>query len=135
MRRVFADTNYLLALINRNDHLHHAAMAAQKNVKSAQIVTTDEVLSEFLNYCSSRGPSIRLIAAQMVDGLRSDPKVTVVEQSRKTFDGGLQLYKNRHDKEYSLADCISFQLMMRDGIKEVLTHDHHFKQEGFTILL
>jgi uncharacterized protein len=44
------------------------------------------------------------------------------------------LYKDRPDKEYSLTDCISMQVMRREGLTEVLTNDHHFTQEGFRIL-
>ncbi|MFI5386712.1 MAG: nucleic acid-binding protein, partial [Fimbriimonadales bacterium] len=44
-------------------------------------------------------------------------------------------YKARPDKEYSLADCISMEAMRQEGITEILTHDNHFTQEGFTKLL
>jgi len=44
------------------------------------------------------------------------------------------LYEQRPDKEYSLTDCISMQVMKAMGITEVLTHDRHFVQEGFIIL-
>ena len=37
--------------------------------------------------------------------------------------------------EYSLTDCISMETMRAEGIREILTHDNHFTQEGFTILL
>lgn len=39
------------------------------------------------------------------------------------------------DKGYSLTDCISMNVMRAQGMAEVLTHDGHFAQEGFTILL
>jgi hypothetical protein len=71
-----------------------------------------------------------LAAAQAVEGLRTDARVTVVEQSRATFDGGLNRYKQFADKEWSLTDCVSFELMSRDGIAEALTDDHHFEQGG-----
>jgi predicted nucleic acid-binding protein len=59
----------------------------------------------------------------------------VIEHSHETFLAGLELYEARPDKGYSLTDCISMNLMRERGINEVLTHDHHFEQEGFTILL
>ena len=46
----------------------------------------------------------------------------------------LTLYEARPDKEYSLTDCIAMQTMRREGLTEVLTNDHHFTQEGFSIL-
>ena len=63
------------------------------------------------------------------------PSILVRRQSHQTFDAGLALYKARPDKGYSLVDCISMETMRREGITEVLTHDAHFTQEGFTILL
>jgi predicted nucleic acid-binding protein len=41
----------------------------------------------------------------------------------------------RPDKGYSLTDCVSMLVMRQEGITEILTHDIHFTQEGFTKLL
>ena len=60
----------------------------------------------------------------------------MIPQSHQSFLDGLALYKARPDKGYSLTDCISMQVMRREGITEILTHDDHFTQEGwFAILL
>jgi len=61
--------------------------------------------------------------------------VIVRPQTHQSFLDGLALYKARPDKEYSLTDCISMEAMRQEGISEILTHDNHFTQEGFTILL
>lgn len=135
MRRVLADACYLIALVNRHDELHEACLREQRKLRGVPVLTTDEILAEVLNYYSGRGPVWRRIASDMVTALRGDASVVVVEQSRATFDLGLDLYRKRNDKEYSLADCISFELMRREGIDEALTNDHHFAQEGFTALL
>ena len=134
MTRVFADTCYWVALANRHDELHPAALAAQKRLTHATVVTTDEVLGEVLNFYLAVVQR-RNAATQIVDAIRTDPHVLVLEQSRRTFDGGLTLYKGRSDKEYSHVDCISFVLMTQDGITDALTNDHHFEQEGFVALL
>ena len=55
-------------------------------------------------------------------------------QSRDSFLAGLELYRARPDKGFSLADCISMQTMRREGLTEVLTNDRHFEQEGFRAL-
>jgi predicted nucleic acid-binding protein len=46
----------------------------------------------------------------------------------------LSLYKARADKGYSLTDCISMNTMRERNLTEVLTHDQHFAQEGFSLL-
>ena len=51
-----------------------------------------------------------------------------------SFLGGLELYRARPDKGYSLVDCISMQTMRREGLTDVLTNDRHFEQEGFRSL-
>jgi len=135
MTNIFADACYWIALLHRNDQLHRAAVAVQTKLAHANVVTTDEVLGEVLNFFGGRGPELRTLAAKTVEALRADARVRVVEQSRTTFDNGLALYKNRRDKEYSLVDCVSFELMTRDGITEALTDDHHFVQAGFVALL
>jgi predicted nucleic acid-binding protein len=61
--------------------------------------------------------------------------VTVLPQSRDSFLAGLRLYELRLDKAYSLTDCISMEIMRREKLDEVLTHDEHFSQEGFRPLL
>ncbi len=53
---------------------------------------------------------------------------------RESFISGLQLYRARSDKGYSMTDCISMQTMRREGLTEVLTNDRHFEQEGFRTL-
>jgi predicted nucleic acid-binding protein len=44
-------------------------------------------------------------------------------------------YEGREDKEYSLTDCISMNVMDSHRLTEALTNDHHFEQEGFTVLI
>ena len=60
--------------------------------------------------------------------------VPVIPQTRMGFLDGLALYEARPDKSSSLTDCISMQVMRREGLTEVLTNDHHCTQEGFHIL-
>src|SRR5438105_965772 len=58
------------------------------------------------------------------------------EEFNKLPPGGaaLALYEARPDKSYSLTDCRSMLAMRALGLTEALTNDHHFTQEGFTIL-
>jgi len=135
MNCIFADACYWIALMNRNDQLYATAVKLREKLSHAQVITTDEVLGEVLNFFAGRGPHLRMMAAQAVDGIRADMRVHVIEQSRTTFDGGLTLYKSRSDKEYSHVDCVSFSLMTQNGIGEALTDDHHFQQFGFVALL
>jgi predicted nucleic acid-binding protein len=68
------------------------------------------------------------------DDSRSEAAIAV-NLAAASFLAGLALYERRPDKQYSLADCISMNIMRQNQIQEVLTHDRHFSQEGFIRLL
>jgi predicted nucleic acid-binding protein len=70
----------------------------------------------------------------MVRDILSDPTAQVLPQTSADFVAALALFEARSDKEYSLTDCRSMLALRALGISEVLTNDHHFTQEGFTIL-
>ena len=105
-----------------------------RSLGEATLVTTEDVLDEFLTYYSGHGPVLRKMP---LDGRRrlSRSAGHRAPTNPQSFLDGFALYKARPDKEYSLTDCISMEAMRQEGISEILTHDNHFTQEGFTILL
>jgi uncharacterized protein len=136
MNKIFADTSYWVALIDPKDKWHSKALDLSQSLAGLILITTEEVLSEVLTFFCGYGPHTRKSVAQIVFGiLTNETYVEVVEQSHESFLSGLALYEKRLDKSYSLTDCISMQLMRAEGIREVLTNDKHFTQEGFTPLL
>ena len=134
MQQIFADTFYWIALINPRDDWHERVVAFTKTLDRVQIVTTDEILTEILNFLSCYGRSTRYRSTQLVQKMMSEPNIQIIPQTHSSFLQGLELYENRLDKEYSLTDCISMQIMTQMGITKILTHDKHFTQEGFDIL-
>jgi len=132
MRRVFADSLYWIAISNPRDQWHAAALQAGHGIRGAEIVTTQEVLGEFLTAFRSTA-RLRTIAARRVAQIHAN--VVVLPQTDQSFHEGLALYQARPDKAYSHTDCISMATMRQEGIADVLTHDAHFTQEGFIILL
>ncbi len=135
MKTVFADTLYWMALVYPKDQWRQAALGAKERLGPARIVTTDEVLTELLTILRNSGAILRKQAALMVRKILSNPNVKTVPQSRDSFLKGLSLYEQRQDKQYSLTDCVSMNVMKTELINEVLTNDHHFEQEGFTVLM
>jgi uncharacterized protein len=134
MMRVFADSLYWIAIAFPRDQWHARAVRASQALQGVQILTTEEILTEFLN-AFRYNAILRRTAATTVRGIQADPGTVILPQSRQSFLAGLTLYEARPDKAYSLTDCISMATMRQGGITEILTHDGHFTQEGFTILL
>lgn len=132
MRTIFADTFYWTALLNPRDEWHIRVISFSKNLISVRLVTTDEVLTEFLNFFSGYDLKMRQSVIERIQDILQNDYVQVIPH-HDTFLAGLE-YRQRFDKQYSLTDCISMQTMKQLEITEVLTHDRHFKQEGFTIL-
>ncbi len=132
---VFADALYHIALLVPRDENHEAALAIGESLGAIHLVTSEPVLTETLAHVSGMGPKARAQAVLMVEELRADPSVTIVEQTHGLFQAGLALFVDRLDKGYSLTDCMSMRICRQLGITRVLTHDRHFQQEGFNILL
>jgi len=131
---LFADTFYWIALADSTDTAHQRALAVTREMAPSPIVTTDEVLAEFLAFFSGATGPVRVRAATTVQRVLLNPAIRVIPQSRGSFLSGLDLYTQRPDKGYSLTDCISMQTMRAEGLTEVLTNDRHFEQEGFRAL-
>jgi predicted nucleic acid-binding protein len=134
MTALFADTFYWIALADFNDSAHQRALTITGERAASSIVTTDEVLAEYLTFFAAAPPPLRQQAAASVQGILANPLIQVIPQSRTSFLAGLELYIQRPDKGYSLTDCISMQAMRREGLTEVLTKHRHFEQEGFRVL-
>ena len=135
MRRVFVDTFYWVALLDPGDRFHHAAVAINATLTQTPLVTTEAVLSEVLNHFSGYGDHWRLEAVGVVRDILESEDVYVCPGDSSAFLQGLDFYEARPDKGYSLIDCISMCEMRDLEIFEILTHDAHFRQEGFVTLL
>ena len=133
MKVVFADTGYWVALLNPNDPLHGKAIATSKGLGKVRQLTTEMVLDELMAALSQL--PVRALVTRGVEANRANPNVEVVPQTSIQFREAFELYKRMTDKEWSLTDCASFELMKARGISEALAHDRHFEQAGLTALL
>ena len=135
MREVFADTGYWVAMVRVNDELHEIVTSLTQRLESCRIVTTEMVLTEFLDYFSKQGYYWRGLASDITRGLMDNPEIEVVEQTSKQFREAFARYATRLDQRWSLTDCASFLVMEERSITEALAYDRDFEQAGFTALL
>lgn len=133
MKIVFADTGYWEAVLNPNDKLHVRAQEVSASLGKVRLLTTEMVLSELLAALSKI--PVRPFAIIGVQAIRTDPNVEVVPQTSLQFSAGFDLYRSMTDKEWSLIDCVSFNVMRERGLTDALAHDRHFEQAGFVALL
>ena len=133
MRRIFADTSYWMALVNPRDQIHQKTLSVSRQLSSESLLTTEMVLVEVLNSFSDS--LYREAVGRMVTSLRQDENLTIVPQTPAQFKSALQRYQQAADRNWSLTDCASFEVMEVENIEAALTHDRHFVQAGFEALL
>jgi len=135
MISVFADSSYYVALLRESDLAHVRAMELfpQLLQQNVQVFTTAWVLTEVANLFSA--PVLRPKFLSLLDDVETNTNVVIIPPEPEIFLLGIELYRSRADKAWSLTDCISFVVMNREGITEALTADHHFEQAGFKALI
>ena len=135
MTRLFVDTLHLVALINPGDQWHRKSVEVETLTQNTKLVTTEDVLTELLNFYAEHGDFTRGKVCRFVRDILLNVRIEVLPRNETSFLEALELYESRLDKGYSLTDCISMNTCRKLDIKEILTHDRHFEQESFKILL
>ncbi len=131
--RIFMDTAFVQALVDRRDQFHQKAQKFELLIQQAdEIWITETILSEIGDALSAID---RLGAAQFIDFCYNSENFQVVGVDKFLLDRALKLYRNRLDKTGGLTDCISFTVMQEQDLVEALTTDKHFIQAGFRALL
>src|SRR5262249_49100444 len=126
------DTFYYLAWVNPKDRAHAAARQFAAQFRGA-VVTTSGVLLE-VGDALCRGPN-RDAFGIVLEEIRDDRSTTLVQIDEVLLTRGIDLFRARPDKDWSLTDCVSFVVMTELGLTDALTGDHHFEQAGFRALL
>lgn len=135
MDKLFLDTSYVIALSVPKDQNHKKALQIADFLEAnpAKLITTRAIALEIGNALSAS--KYRQAAVDLLESLDEDPDVEIVPVTEELYRRGLQLFKDRLDKEWGIIDCISFVVMKDQGISSALTADKHFQQKGFHALL
>lgn len=126
------DTSGLLCLLHKAEPLHEKA---DEYYRAASVrLTHNYVLAEFIALATARRLP-RQVALTFVIDLLKNPDIETVWVDKALDGKAISLLLERQDKTYSLCDAVNFVLMRQRNIKEALTTDRHFEQEGFRRLL
>ncbi len=135
MRPVFADACYWIALLLERDQWHDTALRLFYEMAHREVITSELVLFEVLNFMAKFGETKRRATVALVRDFQNNTNVKVEPVRTEQFWNAVDFYNARPDQEWGLVDCASFQLMAANSIQEALTNDHHFTQAGFTTLM
>jgi predicted nucleic acid-binding protein len=130
--RLFLDTSYVVALLNRKDQCHAKAVGLQLRLDQAEVWVTEVVLIEIGD---TLGGWNRRAAFEFIEQCYQTTNMKVVSHDTALVRQALQLFASRMDKDWGLTDCISFVVMKDHGLTDALTADRHFIQAGFRALM
>lgn len=106
MNELFVDTIHLVALVNPKDQWHQKSVEVETATRNANLVTTEDILTEFLNFYSEHGEFMRMNVSAFVREILLDVRVKIIPRVETAFLDALELYEARLDKGYSLTECI-----------------------------
>jgi len=136
VKRVFVDSGGWFAHLVAEDASHAAAhdLFGRALRERWSLVTTNVVVIETYALLINRALEGRRIALEMLDdmgaGLCRIVRVTVGDEAK-----AIALLRAQTDKSYSLCDAMSFVVMQRMRIADVIAFDRHFRQYGrFNVL-
>ncbi len=130
--KIFVDTWFIVALINKRDQYHSKALQLAKQFEKYPLITTDAIFLEVGNALSS---NYKNEAVELIERFLASDEAEVIRLTPKLFDEALSLYKKHQDKSWGLVDCVSFVVMKQNNITQALTFDKHFIQAGFQALM
>jgi predicted nucleic acid-binding protein len=128
---IFADTSGLFALLVKNDYMH---IRARENFnyfagQSVQLVTSSFILVETIALLQRR------IGLAPIHDFNTKilPLLEVIWVDDKWHIRAMQRLFAQNNRDLSLMDCLSFEIMDSLEIKYAFAFDKHFEENGFTI--
>ena len=128
---IFADTSGLFALLVKNDYMY---VRANENFKyfaenNVQLVTSSFVLVETAALLQRR------IGMAPVHDFNAKilPLLEVIWVDDKWYARAIQRLLVQDNRNVSLVDCLSFEIMDSLEIECAFAFDKHFEENGFTI--
>ncbi len=83
MTKIFVDTWFIVALINKRDQYHQKALQLAEQYKKYPLITTDAVFLEFGNALSS---NYKNEAAELIEQFLASDEIDVIRLTPELFD-------------------------------------------------
>jgi predicted nucleic acid-binding protein len=133
-RELFIDTSawYPIALRSHADHEELSVALTARVHAGNRLVTTNLVIAETHALLTIRaGPATALA---FVRHATTAPTEVVTSTPALELEAQTAWLARFADQDFSLTDAVSFAVMTRRRIRDVLTLDHHFAVAGFLIV-
>ena len=125
----FVDTSGLLAMLDRDDAAHAASRRAWEKLMADKtpLVTTNYVVLETTAILQHRVgiEAVRTFSDAIC------PVLTIEWITAAQHEKGMSALFAAGRRKLSLVDCVSFNTMREQGLREVFAFDKHFTEQGF----
>ncbi len=133
-KRVFVDTGFWIALIDKRDQNHAIAKQSLKPLlNNYNVCASDFIIFETLTYlnCSLKRHDLAMqyLSKMETPGIR----IFIVDETTK--EKAIQWFKRYADKDLSITDCTSFVTMNDNETEYFAGFDDHFKQMSFVPII
>jgi predicted nucleic acid-binding protein len=129
MDAIFVDTGFWFALISRKDPHHEAAKGRIYGLDCRPLLTSNAVFSETATLLLSR--ISHADAVIFGNRLLSSSQVRILRLTEADEREAWRMFGKYGDQKFSFADCTSFALMRRLGVRHALAFDGDFEKMGF----
>ena len=128
--KVFVDTSAIFALLVKNDSMHSRASVSFDNLSQhkAQLYSSSFVLVETTALLHKRIglESVRDFNTKLL------PLLEIIWTDKEWYSRAIQRFFLQSQRDFSLVDCLSFEIMESLDITLAFTFNGHFKEMGFS---
>ncbi|MCX9084972.1 MAG: PIN domain-containing protein [Candidatus Methanoperedens sp.] len=131
--RIFLDTCFFIALSDERDKNHTKAKTSfVEHLKTgARFVTGRNILIEYLDGVTKRISKEKAI--EELDNILNSKLLVVEPFKEEDWGRSIVFFIKYNDQQIDMTDCLSFAIMERLGLKNVLTFDNDFRIHGYVI--
>ncbi len=133
----FVDTGAWIALSDRKDQNHNAALGVYGRLKQQRerLVTTDYVADETitrLRYDLSHSAASQFI--DLIEQVEKTGALTVMRIDGSLLQEAKAIFRQYDTVVLSFTDCTSFAVCQRHKISQAFAYDQHFAMMGLALL-
>ena len=124
---IFVDTSAFFALADQSDRLHHHALQYVQSIDRL-LVTSNVIVHETITLLRMRlgyEPAL-----QFGLHLLSGTTTPIIRVTPADEEKAWAIFRQYPDKRFSFADCTSFAIMKRLGIRTAFAFDEDFRRFG-----
>jgi uncharacterized protein len=136
-RSLFVDTSGWIEVFGKKCPFHHKARTILYDALKSRrpIITSNYVITEFIGRGGKACNLHRSALFKAVNDITQLGGIEIIHIGKESHDFAITYLRGYLDKDWSLVDATSFNIMKQRQILEALATDLDFVQAGFVRLL